>query len=54
MHEVYQPVIDDGRGLFRKTFALKAPRADRCAAQAHHAFGIRPSGSFALLGSRRR
>ena len=40
MHEAYQPIIDDGRGIFPKDFRVKAPLgfndAVRAAAQRQH------------------
>lgn len=40
MHEAYQPVIDDGRGIFPEDFRVKAPlgfnEAVRAAAQQQH------------------
>ena len=40
MHEAYQPIIEDGRGIFPEDFRVKAPRgfnaAVRAAAQRQH------------------
>jgi hypothetical protein len=40
MEEAYQPIIEDGRGIFPEDFRLKAPRgfndAVRAAAQVQH------------------
>ncbi len=40
MHEAYQPVIDDGRGIFPEDFRVKVPLgfndAVKAAAQRHH------------------
>jgi hypothetical protein len=40
MHDAYQPVMEDGRGIFPEDFRVKAPRgfneAVRAAAQRQH------------------